>query len=208
MQFEVPQFETEAKIFGPLGIVQFAVVSGTGIFIIILWNVLQLWLWFTTSIILAGVVLAVVMGKVRGRPMTSFLPNAINFMWQPKTYTYREPSAVVVGLKHISVPKEVKPITVISSKISPETISPYLMGAPAAEKPKPIITPKITLVEPPRETSLLRGLMNRITTTISPIPQREISVKEDELKTKRGEYEIMERTTGEKEAVRRIDYRA
>lgn len=209
MQFEVPQFETETKIFGPFGIIQFAVVSVTGIFLIILWNLLELWLWFITSAALGGAVLAITLGQVRGRPMTAFLPGAINFIWQPKNYIYRSPTAAVVGLKHITAPTAAKPITTAPlSATTPELTSPYMITTGATEKPKPIITPKVTPVEPPRDTSLLRGLMNRITTTVSPIPQREVSVKENELRAKRAEYETLERVTGEKEVVRRVDYRA
>lgn len=209
MQFEVPQFETETKIFGPFNLIQFITAGGTTVLIIILWNVLQLWLWFSLSLVIGGSVLGILLGKVRGRPMTAFLPGAANFLWQPRTYVYREPSVVVVGLKHIAVPTVVKPITAATPSITtPELTSPYMISGTPAEKPKVIITPKTTPVEPPRETPLLRGLMNRITTTISPIPQRETSVKEAELKAKRAEYEVLERATGEKEVVRRIDYRA
>lgn len=214
MQYEVPQFETEANILGPFNLVQFIIASGVGISLLFLWNVLEMWLWLIVAIIFGGGTIAFLFGKVRGRNMTTFFPMALNYLWQPKKYVYIKPSTVVVGLKNISVPAAVKPIDVKPEHIKTratiqETISPYALTnrqSVPTEK-KVIITPKTTQLEPKAETSLLRDLMNKITTTTAPIPQREASLKKAEIMQKEGEYEVLENIMGEQEVAKRIDYR-
>ncbi len=217
MQYEVPQFETETNIFGPFSLVQFIVAAVVGISIIFLWNVLEMWLWLLTAILLGGGTMAFLFVKVRGRGMMIFIPTALNYFWQPKKYVYKKPSAVVVGLKNINVPTGVKPISVKPEHLKtrtaePEMISPYVVTqlgvTEQRERKSVIITPKVTQIEPKKDVPLLRDLMNRITTTTAPIPQRETSVKKIELTQKEGEYEVLENIMGEKETAKRIDYRA
>ncbi len=214
MQYEVPQFETEANILGPFNLVQFIIASGVGISLLFLWNILEMWLWLLVTIIFGGSTIAFLFGRVRGRKMTTFFPMALNYLWQPKKYIYKKPETVVVGLKNISVPAAVKPIEIKPERIktrvaTPETISPYALTErqPLPAEKKVIITPKVTQIEPKQETSLLRDLMNKITTTTAPIPQRETSIKRAEITQKEGEYEVLENIMGEKEIAKRVDYR-
>ncbi|HOB89865.1 MAG TPA: PrgI family protein [Candidatus Colwellbacteria bacterium] len=67
----------------------------------------------------------------------------------------------------------------------------------------------VTAVRAPAKPSLTT-LFERITTSISPVPKREMSFEADFIRNQnewRQRYAIIQKITGEKESVRRIDYR-
>jgi hypothetical protein len=97
----------------------------------------------------------------------------------------------------ISAPAEAAPITPAASAVTevpvPPPIAPTeLVSAPAGAVPAPV------------KRSRLQSLFGKITTTSSPIPFREESLKQT---SKQEGYEFVERATGETIAARRVDYR-
>jgi len=183
MQFQVPQFETESKLIGPFTIVQFVYIALAAIISFLLFPILTTWFWLAISAVLIGSALAMALLKINGRPMPIFLISAFNYLWEPKSLSIK-PKEELVGLKKIGPLPKVKKFEI------PET-----------EEEK--IPAKIT----PQKKSRLQDLFNKITTTSSPIPFREESLKQSiSAKTKK-EYELVRKPSGEVATARRVDYR-
>lgn len=90
MQFQVPQFiETEDKIVGPLTLKQFLYVAAGGIISFMLFFVLEPWLWFTITLFLGFISVAIAFIKINGRPMSVFIPATFNYIWSPRVYTLK-----------------------------------------------------------------------------------------------------------------------
>ena len=90
----------------------------------------------------------------------------------------------------ISTPAETAPITPAASAVSEIPVPPPI--APTEAVPAPV------------KRSRLQSLFGKITTSSSPIPFREESLKQT---SKQEGYEFVERATGETIAARRVDYR-
>jgi hypothetical protein len=185
MQFQIPQFETENKILGPFNIVQFAVLAVAIVISILLFAVLEAWLWVMISSILVGSSLAFALAKVNGRSMIFFVPAAFNYLWSPKTLALK-PRAAVTGIKHI------EPLRTLKKFEVPTTVTPTIPAKLIPEK---------------RKGSMLQDLFNKITTTSSPIPQREESLKQASGSKWQDKYEFIQKPTGETIIARRVDYR-
>ena len=223
MQFQVPQFETESKIVGPFTLVQFIYIGVTAVICFLLFSVLQIWLWLFISAILVGVALAFALIRINGRPMSVFSVAVFNYFWQPKVLVYRSPSAITVGLRHIRpavtpgkklevpvkqpVPEEIVAIPGIVPEQITRVTPPTRPSAPLTVPIVPTVpVVKAPAVPPKTPQSLLQGLFNRITVSSSPIPQRESSLKK-ELTASKQKYAVIQRSTGESEVVKRVDYR-
>lgn len=90
MQFQLPQFiETEDKIVGPFSLRQTLYVGSAGIAIIILYYLVQTWLWIFLSVLLIAFALALAFLKINGRPVPGLILSAFSFYWQPQTYVWR-----------------------------------------------------------------------------------------------------------------------
>lgn len=198
MQFQVPQFETENKIFGPLNILQFAVVGVAIIISFLLFNVLETWLWFITAGIIVGSSFILSLGKINGRPMFVFLKGAFTYFWEPHTFILKTKEEVSVGLENIVIPEIPQKISLQTKKIPSPGIP---VSAIETEEPAPIVTTEIA-----HPQSFLGDLFGKITTTKNPIPQREVSLKKAGEENK-DEFETIRKITGETESARRIDYR-
>jgi len=85
MQFNVPQFEVEDKIFGPFTVIQFLYISIALAISFFLFPVLATWFWLVVSIILVGGSLMIALVKIGGRSMLVFLLAAAHYLWNPKT---------------------------------------------------------------------------------------------------------------------------
>lgn len=198
MQFQIPQFETENKIFGPFNILQFAVIFGSVIISFLLFNILENWLWFITSGLIIGSSLILSLGKINGRPMFVFLKGALNYFWEPHIFIFKTKEEVSLGLKNIVLPEAPQKISLQTKKIpSPETLIPTT---------EVIQAPLIAVTQIPHPQSFLGDLFGKITTTKNPIPQREVSLKKAGEET-RDEFETIRKITGETESARRVDYR-
>lgn len=269
MQFQVPQFETEEKFFGPFTTIHFLSISIAGVISFLLFPIFTIWLWFLVATILIGGSLSVALVKINGRPMTIFISSALQYFWEPKVLSIKpkvvENSTIqsiqpLAPLKKFEVPKQPSsfpplpseyqatpppfpsvppspqnmaapvykettlppdtPISNVTSHIitleeeilaSPSSM-PAAIATPHPSVPRPIVgdgsAPAIppAPVYSPHKKSRLQSLFNQITTTSSPIPFREKSLKQDDAK-QAGKYELVQKTTGETVAARRVDYR-
>jgi len=90
MQFQVPQFiETEDKVVGPLTLKQFGYVGGAAIIILLLFFVLDTFLWLVIAGFFGLVGAALAFGKYNGRPLIVLLIAVIDNIWQPKVYVFK-----------------------------------------------------------------------------------------------------------------------
>ncbi|MFA4999281.1 MAG: hypothetical protein WC519_00950 [Parcubacteria group bacterium] len=226
MQFQVPQFETENKLVGPFTIVQFAYVGVAVVISFLLFPVLTTWFWFIVSAILVGSSLVIALVKINGRSMPIFLLAAFRYLWEPKVLTLKFKVSGATGFKYIepfssakkagvagqvfpampSVPAVLvppfAPAEILHETPAPPVVSttiPAVSAIPALETLAPIVP------APEKKRSRLQNLFNKITTTTSPIPFREESLRQAALK--RQGYEFVEKPTGETVVARRVDYR-
>lgn len=186
MHFQVPQFiETEDKIIGPLTIKQFFFVAGGGFTSFLLYFVTELWLWIILSAIIMGLSASFAFVKVNGRSLTFFVKSALTYFWQPKTYVY--------GVKD-NTQRETK-----------ETKQKIL------KKPRVIpATPLSKPVERKPEGSQMKNIEERLATTKTAIPKRELALppalSEAPGKVKE-HYEYVRKIAGDQELARRVDYK-
>ncbi len=90
MQFQVPQFvETEDKIVGPLTLKQFIYVAIAGGISMLLYFMVQIWLWFILSIPILGIGVGFAFIKVGGRALPAIARAAFSYVWKPQTYVWQ-----------------------------------------------------------------------------------------------------------------------
>ena len=90
MQFQVPQFiEVEDKIVGPLSLKQFAYFGGTIGVSLLLYFILNTWLWFVLSVLFVSSGAALAFIKINGRPLPRVAFAAFHFYWQPQKYVWQ-----------------------------------------------------------------------------------------------------------------------
>ncbi len=273
MQFQVPQFETEEKFFGPFTTTHFLSISIAGAISFLLFPIFTIWLWLLVAAILIGGSLSVALVKINGRPMTIFISSALQYFWGAKVLSIK-PAVIenptiqgiqpLAPLKKFEVPKQPSsfpplpseyqatpppipsappappappqsiaspaykemaissdaPIPRISSHIitleeeapAPPSSMSSTIAISHPSVPRPIVEDGSIPAMPPAPTysphkkSRLQSLFNQITTTSSPIPFREKSLKQDDAK-QTGKYELIQKTTGETITARRVDYR-
>ena len=179
-QFQVPQFiETEDKIVGPLTMKQFGYVGVAGFVIFMLYFVLDTLLWLLVAGIFAAISIGLAFGKVNGRPVISFVTAFIDSVWKPKVYVLR-PSAA----EH-AVEAETPQIIPIKQPAKPAIPRKPLFGG-------------------------IKELRNWIATSKTAIPRREKPLPrnfgrpQQEFKDR---YEVIRKMTGEREVVKRVDFR-
>lgn len=91
MQFQVPQFvEVEDKIVGPLTLKQFLYIGAAVGLSMLLFFVVQLWLWIVLSVFIIGGGAALALIKINGQPVVKVMASAIGFYWHPQTYVWQE----------------------------------------------------------------------------------------------------------------------
>jgi len=168
MQFQVPQFiDVSPKIVGPLTLKQFLYLAGAAGPSVMLFFILNFWIWILITAFLAVLAVALAFIKFNGRPLPAMLMAAFVYFWNPRLYLWRR---VEKPLKLPALPKIPAP-------------------QPLARAP-------------------LKDLGFKLATTTRPIEKRE---KESgvfaALRMPEEGLEIFRRTTGEREAARRVDYR-
>jgi len=90
MQFQVPQFiETEDKIVGPMTLRQFLYIGATAGLVFLLFFIVELWLWFVLTLIMAAVGVALAFAKVNGKSFLEIASSAVKFYWRPQTYVWK-----------------------------------------------------------------------------------------------------------------------
>ncbi len=108
MQFPVPQFtDVEDKIIAGLTFKQFAIIFGAAVFCFVIYTISK----NLPATIVAGVLtgapaLALVFGKLNGRPLYASAGNFIHFLFGPKLYVYHKEGKESV--ENIPVVKEEK----------------------------------------------------------------------------------------------------
>ena len=225
MQFNVPQFEIEDKLFGPLTVIQFLYVSIALAISFFLFPVLATWFWLIISIILVGGSLMIALVKVGGRPMLIFLLAAAYYLWEPKTLMIPRPIKIVElkeSLPAIFIKKDSTP-SISTPSVSTPSVSTPSVSVPAENKTvvskqdsyiDTLVAPTIKDPMPyailedeiKKSDSSLQNLFNKMLTYSSPIPFREKGIRQSSSGENK-EYEFMKKPTGETIAAQRVDYR-
>ncbi len=228
MQFNVPQFETEDKLFGPFTVAQFLYVSATLVISFFLFPILTTWFWLITSAILIGGSLMLALVKIGGRPMIIFLSAAAHYLWEPKTLTQplkltgitslteahsalsakttipnrSEASSIATPSLPLASPVVPSPFPVMATSSTPATVTtntaPSLINISMPDKAAPP-TESIKNISP------LRNIFDKMLTYSSSIPVRETSFIQ--ATTKKQGCELVQKPTGETIVARRVDYR-
>lgn len=93
MQFPVPQFiETEDRIVGPLSLRQFFILAVAGAVSLMLYFMVQTWLWFILTLFLGIFGAGLAFAKVNGRTLGKVVLAAIAFYWKPQKYVWQPDS--------------------------------------------------------------------------------------------------------------------
>jgi len=144
MNFQVPQFiEQEAKIVGFLTLKQFLYFAGAAIISFFAFQIFNFFLWFMISTIAAGAAIALAFVKINGQSMPKILTSALNYLWQPRTFTWQRitPQTVLnvsdvekieVLRKNISVQEKLK--TVALNIATGKILSAKQRDAPGNER--------------------------------------------------------------------------
>lgn len=91
MRFLVPQFiEVEDKIVGPLTLKQFLYIGSSVGLSLLLFFIVQPWLWLILSILMISGAAVLSLVKVNGQPFIKVIISAIGFYWRPQTYVWQE----------------------------------------------------------------------------------------------------------------------
>ena len=92
MQFPVPQFtDVEDKIIAGLTFKQFAIVFGAAVFTFVIYTISKnLPATIATGVILGIPALALVFGKLNGRPLYASAGNFLRYLFGPKVYVYHK----------------------------------------------------------------------------------------------------------------------
>ena len=224
MQFNVPQFETEDKLFGPFTVFQFLYVAAALVVAFLLFPLLATWFWLAVSAVLVGGTLALALVKIGGRPLSVFLLAAAHYLWEPKILIQSSKFAEIVNLPQArplpSIKKPVVPskpaIHPAPASAPPPSVAPVSFSTKAVPiVPTPAVIPDpitvaapdiiISPASPKRDISPLRDIFNKMLTSSSPIPFREAGLIKTPYK-KQG-YEFIQKPTGETIIARRVDYR-
>ncbi|MST04315.1 MAG: PrgI family protein [Candidatus Pacebacteria bacterium] len=96
MQFQVPQFiDVSPKIVGPLTLKQFLYVASATVISIILFYILQFWLWIFITVFLGLVAIVLSFGKFNGVPATKIILAAFNYLWHPRSFLWKKEGKIV-----------------------------------------------------------------------------------------------------------------
>ncbi|HAG27721.1 TPA: hypothetical protein DCG61_02990 [Patescibacteria group bacterium] len=92
MQFPVPQFtDVEDKIIAGLTFKQFAIVFGAAVFTFIIYTISKnLPITIGVAVFTGIPALALVFGKLNGRPLYSSAGNFVQYLFGPKVYIYHK----------------------------------------------------------------------------------------------------------------------
>jgi len=91
MAYQVPKFiEEETKLMGLITFNQLWILLSFAFILIILFNLLQLWLWFIVFAVLAPFGLFITFGQIHNQPIYSLFMAAIRHFWLPKYYLWQK----------------------------------------------------------------------------------------------------------------------
>ncbi len=90
MNFQVPQFiEQEAKIVGFLTLKQFLYFAAAGIISFIAFQIFSPFFWFFITLVVGVLAIAAAFVKINGQNLPQILKSALNYFWQPRTFTWQ-----------------------------------------------------------------------------------------------------------------------
>ncbi len=90
MQFQIPQFiETEDKVVGPFSLKQFAYLVGTAGFAMVLYFILNTFVWVVIAVPLTAIGIALALIKINGQPLIKIVLAAARYYWQPQIYVWQ-----------------------------------------------------------------------------------------------------------------------
>ena len=88
--FQVPQFiEQEAKIVGFLTLKQFLYLAGAAIISFIAFSIFNFSLGFMVTLVVGGFGIGMAFVKINGQDLPKILTSALNYLWQPRIYTWQ-----------------------------------------------------------------------------------------------------------------------
>ncbi|MDD5760647.1 MAG: hypothetical protein PHF45_01135 [Candidatus Pacebacteria bacterium] len=123
MAYQVPKFiEEETKLMGLITFNQLWILLSFAAVLIILFSVLQLWLWFILFAILAPLGLFLAFGKVNDMPVYSFFMPAIRHLWLPKYYLWQKEQSVRAAPEKPSPEPTPETETTIKKTLDSQTI--------------------------------------------------------------------------------------
>ena len=227
-QFQVPQFiETEDKIVGPLTLRQSLYLAAAGLILFLSFFILKTFLWFILAAFIGTAAALMAFVKFNGQPMHKAIFAMLNYAWHPRFYLWKSPlvqpsspradSAGSPRVEEIEAEK-ISPISKKSKRIAsaPQAIAgpkfvPLEGAVPIAEiapPAKPVAPSRIPAPKMEVESKLaspkkplLKSLWFKLQTSAASIRPAAKDRQSEE------KYAIIRKITGEKEKVRRIDYR-
>jgi MFS family permease len=102
MAYQVPKFiEEETKLMGLITFNQLWILLSFAGLLIILFALLQFWLWIILFAIITPLGLFVTFGKVNNLPVYNFIMSAILHFWLPKHYLWQKEMIAPTSSKNI-----------------------------------------------------------------------------------------------------------
>src|SRR3989344_7465605 len=219
-QFQVPQFiETEDKIVGPLTLRQSLYLAGAGLILFLSFFILKTFLWFILAAFIGTAAALMAFVKFNGQPMHKAIFAMLNYAWHPRFYLWKSPLVQPSSPRVEEIEAEkISPISKKSKRIAsaPQAIAgpkfvPLEGAVPIAEiapPAKPVAPSRIPAPKMEVESKLaspkkplLKSLWFKLQTSAASIRPAAKDRQSEE------KYAIIRKITGEKEKVRRIDYR-
>lgn len=163
----------------------------------------------------AGLAMPPVFPTAGGQAKPAEMPQPAGISTVPSAPAMPAPSAPAepmrispaAGLAMPPAAPKAKPFEISAAPIEAVPITPAASAVPSVPVPPPMAAAETAAPAPAPEKkrSRLQNLFNKITTTSSPIPFREESLKQASSSQKG--YEFVEKPTGETIVARRVDYR-
>jgi len=115
MSYQVPKFiEEETKLMGLITFNQLWILLSFAGLLILLFVLLQFWLWIILFAILVPFGLFITFGKVNNQPVYNFFMSAVLHFWLPKHYLWQKEMTISKAPKN--VPQKTASKSEISSK--------------------------------------------------------------------------------------------
>ncbi len=136
MQFPVPQFtDVEDKIIAGLTFKQFAIIFGAAVFSFVIYTISKNLPATIVAAVLTGLpALALVFGKLNGRPLYASAGNFISFLFGPKLYVYHKEGKesveedIPIITEDVQAPKDLKETAIKIKELN------YLLQREATEE--------------------------------------------------------------------------
>lgn len=198
-QFQVPQFiETEDKIVGPLTIRQFLYLAAAAAIAFLLFFFVELWLWLIFAAIFGFIAALFAFVKVNGRSFEKIILVAFKYYWGPRLYLWQRKK---IEEKYRPEAQEKE------EKKEEEEEKEKEKGRKEIKKPTP--SKKIQPAEPALFGQILSGRgpagQNKISALWQQLLTTRRKLKREKKRPER--YLIIRKASGEKVAVKRVDYR-